>query len=121
MESHNFYDTFRDLDRHSRSWISVRFFWTHKNLILFPLDVILDCLTAKSHFDNDNTWWGYLTILWICLPNVLCFFNLVYKSLDKTSSGQTKNEETSNYQITDYWIIDAMLHLFFLHFITYYR
>ena len=106
---------FRDLDRHSFSWINIKFLWTHKNLVLFPLDVVFDCLQAKSHFDNDNIWWCYLTILLICLPNVLFLVNLVVESLGKTSSTQTNNEKSSS------CIINAMLHFLFLHFITLYR
>ena len=112
---HTFRDTFKELDSHSFSWVSFSFLWTHKNLILFPLDVVFDCLQAKSHFENDNIWWCYLTILLICLPNVLCLLNLVFKSLGKPSSSQTQKEKASHR------IINAMFHFFFLHFITLYR
>ena len=115
MGSHTCCHTFRGLDRHSFSWVSFPFFWKHKNLVLFPLDIGFDCLQAKSHFENNNIWWCCLTVLFICLPNILCLTDLVVKSLEKTPSTKRKQEKSIH------WIKNTAFYLFFLQFITFYR
>ena len=105
---------FVGLDRHSYSWISLSFMWTHKNLILFPLDVLLDCLQAQNHFDQGNTWWCSLTILFICLPNLLYLLEGLPKLLSKKALNQSDKSTVP-------WTETVIFRPLFLHFITVYR
>ena len=76
--------------------------WTHKNLILFPVDVYFDGVQAYSHFINGNTWWGVLTVVFILLPNLTCALNVMWKQDDN-------------------WPSKALRYFLFLHFETLYR
>ena len=105
---------FVGLDKQSFSWISLPFFWTHKNLILFPIDVLFDCLQSQSHYDQGNTWWCSLTILFICLPNLLYLLEGLDKLLRRKSSNQGDQKKIN-------WAETVIIRPLFLNFITLYR
>ena len=90
------------LDKHSFKWMSLSYFWTHKNLLFFTSDVIFDGLQAKRHFDNNNFSWGALTVLLMIFPNIASFLDIVLKRKGN-------------------WVTRAVSRLMFLHLITLYR
>ena len=90
---------FRGLDEYSNYWISLSFFWAHKIVILYLVDVVLDCIQANNHYKNSNSTWGLLTILFVFLPNIPC-------SINTLATGKCKTWKK------------ALKQLFFLHFVT---
>ena len=90
------------VDEYSYSWLTASFFWTHKNVFLFPADVILDISTGKNHYMNGNSWWGSLTMFLVLLPNIVCAVNTI---ISKKGN----------------WLIDSIKQLLFLHVFTFFR
>ena len=80
------------------------FLWKNKSVILFPLDVVLDGFQCKNHFDNDNVIWGSLTLIFMLLPNIMRFYQILYDTQGK------RNKKDISY---------AFMNLLFLPFITY--
>ena len=95
---HHHFEWLREY-RDSFHWVNFSFFFAHKNLILFPFDVILDCFQAKNHFDNKNYWWGALTVTFLLFPNIVNSINVILKRGPD-------------------WKLKALQRVFLLHFIT---
>jgi hypothetical protein len=77
------------------------FLLNHRNLILLPLNVVFDSFQCYNHCKNGNMLWGFLTALFIFMPNmVTCLTTMCTKRSRKG-------------------IQEALQYLFFFHLILF--
>ena len=51
-------------------------------LMLYIFDLASDILVADKHWNNDETWWFGLTVVFICFPSIIVNFAAIIQIMD---------------------------------------
>ena len=51
-------------------------------LMLYIFDLVSDILVADKHWNDDETWWFGLTVVFICFPSIIVNFAAIIQIMD---------------------------------------